>query len=66
MIAKGRGSEIFVAVGNELRWADLGALKQDFQEIEETRNGTRRTTYHYEGDSDTAYRVRLLHILCIL
>jgi nucleoporin NUP82 len=56
-IAKGRGSEVFVASGNELRWADLGALKQDFQEAEETRIGAARTTYHYAGDADTAYRV---------
>ena len=58
-MAKGRGSEIFVAAGNELRWAELGALKQDFQEIEETtRSGGRRTTYLYEGDGESAYRVR--------
>lgn len=64
-IAKGRGSEIFVASGNELRWADLAVLKHDFQEVHDSRNGASKTTYHYEGDEDSAYRVRgnFLHAL---
>ena len=35
-----RGTEIFVAVGNELRWADLKTLKQDW---EESSRSPRRT-----------------------
>ncbi|KIW04726.1 uncharacterized protein PV09_04458 [Verruconis gallopava] len=55
-IAKGRGSEIFVASGNELRWADLGALKQDFQEVEAMRNRASQTAGHKAGDAESGYR----------
>jgi nucleoporin NUP82 len=44
-IAKGRGTEVFVASGNELRWADLQSLKDDFE---------------LDGEPQGAYRVRVL------
>lgn len=31
-----RGSEVFVVVGKQIRWADLPSLKDEWQAVEET------------------------------
>ena len=50
-----RGTEVFTAVGNELRWADLTTVKQDW---EETSHSPRRTTKDQDNDkSKQMYRV---------
>jgi nucleoporin NUP82 len=43
-IAKGRGTEVFVASGNELRWADLQSLKDDFESEEGETQGAFRVS----------------------
>ncbi len=48
-----RGTEVFVAVGNELRWADLKTLKQDW---EESSHSPRRTKNDNDG-SKQLYRI---------
>jgi nucleoporin NUP82 len=57
-IAKGRGTEVFIAVGNELRWADLGVLKQGAQQKEEFGgNSGLRSSFRSAGEDESAYRV---------
>jgi hypothetical protein len=60
-IAHGRGTEVFVAQGGELRWADLKALKDGFEEEEESDGRSKRksTTWRYDGSFDNAYTVSL-------
>ncbi|TID13060.1 Glucan endo-1-6-beta-glucosidase B [Venturia nashicola] len=41
-IARGRGTEVFVAYGNELRWADLQTLKNNFELEDDERQGASR------------------------
>ncbi|QDS69228.1 hypothetical protein FKW77_001146 [Venturia effusa] len=41
-LARGRGTEVFVASGNELRWADLQTLKNNFELEEDERQGASR------------------------
>ena len=47
-----RGTEVFVAVGNELRWSELGQLKDA-----EDRRRRQYTPQEGQGDSERAYRV---------
>jgi hypothetical protein len=58
-IAHGRDTEIFVAHGSELRWADLKTLREDFEEGSESDEDTKRrsTTWRYGESYDRAYRV---------
>lgn len=58
-----RGTEVFVAVGNELRWSDLGLLK-DAGEEQEPRlgRGYRAENLHQEGER--GYRVRRWLVYC--
>ena len=44
-----RGSEIFVAVGKELRWSDLNLVKETWEEQKDEQNKS--------GGSQTCYRV---------
>lgn len=53
-----RGSEIFVAVGNELRWSELGLLKDAGEDLERTQRDAQ------EDGGERLYRVRLLRITC--
>jgi hypothetical protein len=59
-IAYGRGTEVFVAQGNEVRWADLKALKDGFEETEDIDEQSKRssTAWRYKDSFDSAYRVR--------
>ena len=53
-----RGTEVIVAVGNELRWSELGLLK-DAGEDYERRHGNRYDgRRHQEEQGERAYRVR--------
>lgn len=56
-----RGTEIFVAVGKEIRWADLVYLKEGLQEKQEKKGkGRDSNNSHYPGETAQGYRVRLL------
>jgi nucleoporin NUP82 len=59
IIAHGRGTELFVAQGNEVRWADLQALKDGFEETKGTDEQLKRssTTWRYKDSFDSAYKV---------
>lgn len=46
-IARGRGTELFVACGNELRWADLQTLKNNFELEDVERQGASRVSWAY-------------------
>lgn len=60
-----RGTEIFVAVGKQLRWSDLCMLKDDWEEKEEKQQsqGKRHDAETEEEESDDAsersYRVSI-------
>jgi hypothetical protein len=64
-IAHGRGTEVFVAQGSEVRWADLNVLKDGFKESvdrdEESKPSS--TTWRYKDNFDSAYRVRCVYQL---
>lgn len=38
-----RGTEIFVVVGNQIRWSDLCMLKDDWEEAQELRKSTSKS-----------------------
>jgi nucleoporin NUP82 len=55
-----RGTEVFVAVGKEIRWADLVYLKEaweDKQERQKNPTGRARGDSQYEEDHSQGYRV---------
>lgn len=59
-----RGTEIFVVVGNEIRWSDLCMLKDDWEEAQALRKSnsrSKRVNYsngsHEEGHAERSYRV---------
>ncbi len=57
-----RGAEIFVVVGDEIRWADLTLLKEGLEQLQATPSkGPRATNGHTEekedGPDDGSYRV---------
>ena len=61
-----RGAEIFTVVGNRIRWADLVAVRDEWEE--NTQSGNRRSGLSRSGSSDAAvrsvYRVcRTLHAI---
>jgi nucleoporin NUP82 len=60
-IAHGRGTEVFVAQGNEVRWADLKHLKDSCDETEEADGQSKRRSaaWRYKDSFDSAYRVRI-------
>ena len=47
-----RGTEIFAVVGNELRWSELGALKDGGEQQRRNRNKNVE-----DGQAEKAYRV---------
>lgn len=52
-----RGTEVFVAVGNELRWSELGLLRDAGEEYRRTHAG--RDAHDAEQtEGERAYRVR--------
>ncbi|TVY42930.1 Nucleoporin [Lachnellula subtilissima] len=57
-----RGTEIFTAVGKEIRWADLAYLKEAWIHKEETKNGTSKgkgredSPSQYDEDHAQGYR----------
>jgi len=56
-----RGTEIFVAVGKEIRWADLVYLKEAWEDKQERDKDSRRRgrgVSQYEGDHAQGHRVR--------
>jgi nucleoporin NUP82 len=50
-----RGSEIFVAAGNELRWCDLALVKDATENLD--RRSRRHGNSTEEGEGEKAYRV---------
>ena len=60
-----RGSEIFVAVGKEIRWADLVYLKENWEEEDQARKGSGHKEHlkdgsdsgAEDGESTQSYRV---------
>jgi nucleoporin NUP82 len=56
-----RGTEIFVAVGKEIRWADLVYLKEAWEDQVERKKFSKRrdTESQYEEDHAQGYRVSL-------
>ena len=58
-----RGTEIFIAVGKEIRWADLVYLKEAWEDGEKRRKNTARRgareSSQYEEDHAQGYRVRV-------
>lgn len=44
-----RGTEVFVAVGNEIRWSDLILLRDEWEDCRQSNSGTK--------DDEIAYRV---------
>lgn len=52
-----RGTEIFVAVGKEIRWADLVYLKEAWEESQQKDKTSRDT--QYDGDHAQGYRVSI-------
>jgi len=47
-----RGTEVFVAVGNELRWTDMVLLKERFDETKDKQNGHGRDETNRNEDND--------------
>ena len=66
-----RGTEIFVVVGNHIRWSDLCMLKDDWEEAQELRKSNSRSKKvdysngkQEEDHKERSYRVRnRLHIV---
>jgi hypothetical protein len=57
-IAHGRGTEVFVAQGNELRWANLKSLRDGCENTEEVdEQSKRRSATWYKDSFDSAYKV---------
>lgn len=53
-----RGTEVFIAVGKEIRWADLVYLKERWEEKEERRHGEINILEDDEDESQAqGYRV---------
>ncbi|KAA6411382.1 MAG: hypothetical protein FRX48_04662 [Lasallia pustulata] len=59
-----RGTEIFVVVGNQIRWSDLCMLKDDWEEAQALRKSnsrSKRVNYsngsHEEGHAERSYRM---------
>lgn len=66
-IARRNNTEVFIAVGKEIRWADLAYLKGAYEHKESTKSagkgkGKRRDSNESQYTADTAqgYRVWLL------
>lgn len=64
-----RGSEVFVAVGKEIRWADLVIVKERYedQQNQKFRQSDRFKTFSDAGtteDGSQGYRVRSVDPLC--
>jgi nucleoporin NUP82 len=54
-----RGTEIFIAVGKEIRWVDLVYLKDGWQEKQEEKGmGRDSNNSQYPGEFAQSYRVR--------
>ena len=60
-----RGAEIFTVVGKHIRWADLGMLKENFEEQKATPTKAPKSTgprtdtqIDKDGPEDGSYRVR--------
>lgn len=56
-----RGTEIFVAVGREIRWADLVYMKEAWEHEQDQKSGTKKgddPESQYEADHAQGYRVR--------
>lgn len=56
-----RETEVFIAVGKEIRWADLVYLKDAYEDGQERRRGSRSRgePSQYEEDHAQGYRVGL-------
>ena len=57
-----RGAEVFVAVGNELRWSDLGLMRDAGEDYERT-HGRRKTLEGDRQEDERVYRVRIAHAI---
>lgn len=53
-----RGTEVFLAVDNEIRWTDLVLLRDKWEDAGGARKGS-VTSPQDKSDDDIAYRVRL-------
>ena len=67
-IAK-RGTEIFVAVGNTIRWADLPTLKDDFSSAEDLNSTPSKIRGKSQSQEDSppegnGYRVSMVPTAC--
>jgi hypothetical protein len=54
-----RGTEVFVAVGNELRWSEVGLLKDAADD--NARKSGRGVQQEERGENETGYRVSCCH-----
>ena len=62
-----RGTEIFVVVGNQIRWSDLCMLKDDWEEAQELRKSkskSKKAEYsnggHKDDHAEGSYRVSIM------
>src|SRR5438046_1722104 len=49
-----RGLEVFVAVGNEIRWSDMGSLKADWEARNQSHSNSRRDHNNTATNDDSS------------
>lgn len=52
-----RGTEVFIAVGREIRWADLVYLKEAWEDKQKSSGRGRNDDSQYQDDHAQGYRV---------
>ena len=57
-----RGTEIFVAVGNEIRWSELGTVKDAGEDFQRRQHGRLFDESAGQHDDEKVYRVRGWHV----
>jgi nucleoporin NUP82 len=64
-----RGTEVFIAVGKEIRWADLVYLKEAWEDKEQKKKSFRKgkdRDNQFDGDHAQGYRVRCAELLFLM
>jgi nucleoporin NUP82 len=59
-----RGTDLFTAIGNELRWSDLSVLKDDGEQLRRSHRGSKEDN-PLEGEGSQPYKVFLVTPICI-
>lgn len=60
-----RGTEVFIAVGREIRWADLVYLKEAWEDKQKSSGKGRKRDSQYQDDHAQGYRVSCLRLLTV-